>query len=114
MSTTSPDGWDHRRGANTVDDRRFVRLASNSAIIGVYEWTRVPMGLLPSAIFFQNSMGVHVLNGLVYNICELYIDDMLNDDTFIDNTRTEFQRRRERNERENVDHRVRHYTLRRT
>ena len=35
------------------------------------------MGLLSSANFFQKSMGVHVLNGLIYNIFEVYIDDML-------------------------------------
>ena len=68
---------------------------------GIYEWTRVHMGLLTSANFFQKSMGVHVLNGLIYNICEVYIDDMLifgsNDETFLDNTRTVFQRCRERN-----------------
>jgi len=45
------------------------------------------MGLLPSANFFQKSMGVHFLNGLIYNICEVYIDDLLvfgeTDDAFI-------------------------------
>ena len=54
-----------------------------------------------SANFFQKCMGVHVLNGLIYNICEVYIDDMLifrsNDKTVLDNTRTVFQRCRERN-----------------
>ena len=44
------------------------------------------MGLLPSANFFQKSMGVHVLHGLIYNICEVYIADMLifgtNEDAF--------------------------------
>ena len=68
---------------------------------GIYEWTRVSMGLLLSANFFQKSMGVHVLNGLTYNICEVFINDMLifgsNDKTFLDNTRTVFQRCRERN-----------------
>ena len=68
---------------------------------GIYEWTRVPMGLLPSANFFQKSMGVHVLHGLIYNICEVYIDDMLifgtNEDNFLTNTRTVCQRCRERN-----------------
>ena len=41
---------------------------------GIYEWSRLPMGLLPSANFLQKSMGVHILNG---NICDVYIDDML-------------------------------------
>ena len=59
---------------------------------GIYEWTRVPMGLLPSANFFHKNMGVHVLHGLIYNICEVYIDVMLifgtNEQTFLNNTRT--------------------------
>ena len=36
-----------------------------------------PMGLLPSADFFQKNMGVHILNGLIYNIFDVYIDDIL-------------------------------------
>jgi len=48
------------------------------------------MDLLPSANFFPKSMGVHVLNGLIYNICEVYIDDMLifgsKDEAFLENT----------------------------
>jgi hypothetical protein len=68
---------------------------------GIYEWTRVPMGLLPSANYFQKSMGVYVLNDLLYKICEVYIDDMLilgsDDDNFISNVRTVFQRCREKN-----------------
>ena len=52
---------------------------------GKYERTRVPMGLLPSANFSQKCMSLHVLNGLIYNIYEVYIDDMLifgsNDET---------------------------------
>ena len=41
------------------------------------------------------------LNGLIYNICEVYIDDMLvfgdNDDVFIRNVQTVLQRFREKN-----------------
>jgi hypothetical protein len=59
------------------------------------------MGLLPSANFFQKSMGVHILNGLIYNICEVYIDDILvfgeTDDAFIRNVTTVFQCCREKN-----------------
>ena len=46
-------------------------------------------------------MCVHILHGLIHNICEVYIDDMLifgsNEDKFFANTRTVFQRCRERN-----------------
>jgi len=41
---------------------------------GIYELTRVPMGLLPSANFFQKRMDVHVIHGPIYNICEVYIE----------------------------------------
>jgi hypothetical protein len=44
---------------------------------GIYEWTRVPMGILPSANFFQRTMQEDVLAGLLYQICEVYIDDLL-------------------------------------
>jgi len=44
---------------------------------GIYEWTRVPMGLLPSANYFQKMMAEYVLHGLIYIICEVYIDDLL-------------------------------------
>ena len=45
-------------------------------------------------------MGVHVWHGLIYNICEVYIDDIIfrsNEDNFLANTRTVLQRCRERN-----------------
>ena len=45
-------------------------------------------------------MGVYVLNGLIHNICDVYIDDMLvfgdDDDAFIRNVQTVFQRCREK------------------
>ena len=50
---------------------------------------------------FPKNMGVHVLHGLIYNICEVYIDDMLifgtKEDKFLTKTHTVFQRCRERN-----------------
>ena len=59
------------------------------------------MELLPSANISKKSMGVHVLHGLKYNICEVNIDDMLifgkNEDNFLANTCTLFQCCRERN-----------------
>ena len=62
---------------------------------GIYEWTRVTMGLLPSANFFQKSMSVHILNGPLYRTCEVYIDDLLfhgqNDEDFLRNTREIFE-----------------------
>jgi hypothetical protein len=41
------------------------------------QWTRVTMGLKGSSPNFQRSMSNTVLAGRVYQICELYIDDVL-------------------------------------
>ena len=58
------------------------------------------MGLLPSVNYFQKSMGVYVLNDLLYKCCEVYIDDMLifgtDDENFLSNVRKVFQRYREK------------------
>jgi hypothetical protein len=43
----------------------------------LYQWTRVAMGLKGSGPYFQRSLSNTVLAGLVYQICELYIDDVL-------------------------------------
>ena len=68
---------------------------------GVYEWTHVPMGLLPSANFFQKSMSYYVFREPLYQICEVYIDDLLingtDDDNFVQNVCTIFQKFREKN-----------------
>ena len=54
---------------------------------GVYEWTQVPMGLLPSANFPPKSMSFCVLRELQYQICEFYINELLvyghDDDDFV-------------------------------
>jgi hypothetical protein len=44
---------------------------------GVYEWNRVPMGLKGAPSYFQHVLQSEVLHGLIYNICELYIDDVI-------------------------------------
>jgi len=41
---------------------------------GLYEWCRLPMGLKGSPAYFQQIMSTEVLNGLVMNICEVYLD----------------------------------------
>jgi hypothetical protein len=44
---------------------------------GVFEWKRVPMGLKGAPSYFQHVMQSEVLHGLMYLICELYIDDVI-------------------------------------
>jgi len=44
---------------------------------GTYEWNRLPMGIKGAPPYFQYIMATVVLVGLIYVICELYIDDIL-------------------------------------
>ena len=57
--------------------------------MGLYEWTRVPMGLKGSPSYFQSRMAFEVLADLLYRTCELYIDDVIvhgqNEDDFLKN-----------------------------
>lgn len=46
-------------------------------IIGVYEWLRVPMGPKGAPAYFQEMIQTVVLAGLIYAICEAYLDDIL-------------------------------------
>jgi transposase InsO family protein len=46
-------------------------------IMGVFEWLRVPMGLIGAPSYFQQVIATVVLAGLLYVTCELYIDDVL-------------------------------------
>jgi hypothetical protein len=45
--------------------------------MGVYQWNRVPMGVKPAANFFQKTMACEVLAELLFQVCEVYIDDIL-------------------------------------
>ena len=58
---------------------------------GLFEWTRVAMGLKGSDPFFQRSMVNNVLAGYVTRICEICIDDVLihgsTDEEYLDKTR---------------------------
>jgi hypothetical protein len=44
---------------------------------GVYEFTRVPFGPTRAPSYFQEMMTTVVLFGLVYFICEMYLDDCI-------------------------------------
>lgn len=46
-------------------------------IIGLFEWLRVPMGLMGAPSYFQQVLATVVLVNLLHIICELYIDDIL-------------------------------------
>ena len=46
-------------------------------LMGLYEWTRVPMGLKGAPAYFQRVMATVVFAGLLYNILEIYLDDVI-------------------------------------
>lgn len=76
-------------------------LTSFICFMGIFCWLRVPMGLKNAASYFQRVMATVVLIGLMYLICELYIDDILvfgkDDDDFIHNLEEVFKRLRQYN-----------------
>ena len=45
--------------------------------MGIFEFLRVPFGLKGAPSFFQRTMETLVLAGLIYIICEIYIDDII-------------------------------------
>ena len=44
---------------------------------GLYEWVRTPFGLKGAPSYFMQKMATEVLNGLLYNTAECYIDDVI-------------------------------------
>jgi Reverse transcriptase (RNA-dependent DNA polymerase) len=44
---------------------------------GVYQFARLPFGLKRAPSYFQEVMATIVLAGLIYMICEMYIDDCI-------------------------------------
>lgn len=69
--------------------------------VGLFHWLRVPMGLKNAAAYFQRVMATVVLSGIIYVLCELYIDDVFvfgrDDNEFISNLRQVFERMRKHN-----------------
>ena len=68
---------------------------------GVYEFTRLPFGPKRAPSYFQEQMATVVLAGLIYSICEIYIDDCnvfaQTDEEFLDRLRQIFTRFRKHN-----------------
>ena len=62
---------------------------------GLYQFTRLPFGLKRAPSYFQEQMAT-IMVGLIYFICELYLDDILvfgeTENQFITNLRTVFIR----------------------
>ena len=45
--------------------------------LGIFCWTRLPMGLKGAAAYFQQILATIVLGGLIHVVCALYIDDCI-------------------------------------
>ena len=45
--------------------------------MGMYEWTRVPMGAKGAPPYFQYQMVNTVFTGLIHTICEVYLDGII-------------------------------------
>jgi len=44
---------------------------------GLYQWKRLPMGLKGAPSYFQHQMQISILGDLMYNCCEVYLDDVI-------------------------------------
>ena len=44
---------------------------------GIYHFTRLPFGPKRAPSYFQQEMATAVLGGLIYNICEMYLEDCI-------------------------------------
>jgi len=68
---------------------------------GIYEWCRVVMGLKGACSYFQRMMTTEVLRGLIHELCEVYLDDVVVGGTtthdFLHNLRQVFMRFRQFN-----------------
>jgi len=53
------------------------RISAFICFLGIFEWLRVPMGLKGAPAYFQQMLATIVLAGLMYVVCELYIDDII-------------------------------------
>ena len=69
--------------------------------MGLFEWTRLPMGPKGACSFFQKTLATEVFNGLIQDICELYLDDLIvyasTEDECIERLEKVFQRCVEKN-----------------
>ena len=67
---------------------------------GVYQWTRVPMGIKCAGAYFQQQMQF-ILDDLVENICFLYLDDIVvfgrNEAEYLHNVDAMLKRLQQRN-----------------
>jgi hypothetical protein len=78
------------------ESRRYTTFM---ACHGIYRWKRLPMGLTGAGSYFQYSLATQVLNGILHQGVELYLDDCLVHadtlETFIERLEEVFKRLQE-------------------
>jgi len=58
-------------------DEESMKYTSFRTSGGCYQWKRLPMGLKAAPAHFQQQMASTVLGPLLYDICEIYLDDVI-------------------------------------
>jgi len=64
-------------------------------LLGLFDWLRVPMGLKGAPAYFQQVLATIVFVGILYIMCELYIDDIVygkEEEEYFTNLETVLQR----------------------
>jgi hypothetical protein len=83
-------------GFHQIEEAESCRwLTAFITSFGLYEWCRLPMGPKGACSYFQQMMQI-VLAGLLYIICEVYLDDILvwgaSEEEFFENLERVFKR----------------------
>ena len=78
------------------ESRKYTTFKTHT---GTYQWKRVPFGLKGAPSYYQQQVA-NALEGLLYHICEVYIDDIIiygkTEQEFLANLRAVMQRLQER------------------
>jgi len=82
-------------------DEESMKYTSFRTYGGCYQWKRLPMGLEAAPAHFQQQMASTVLGPYLYEICEIYLDDVIiygeTEEEFLTNVETILKRFREFN-----------------
>ena len=82
----------HQIGLNPIT----AYLTAFITFMGIYEFTRVPFGPQNAPSWYQQLMAGEVLAGILYIICEIYVDDCIvygdTEEEFLKNLRDVFLR----------------------
>ena len=78
-----------------VMDKASAVLTAFITFCGIYQFTRVPIGLKNALSYYQQLIAGVVLAGILYFICELYADDCIvfgkDKEEFLKNLETVFE-----------------------